>query len=193
MTPNIPGLIGGADAFGIWDAFQASDLLEFSNAPSNAKGGLLLLDENWNTVRPESFRLFNARHPGLYTEFPGYDLLLFANLLSVDQFGELGVGKNGYLFSLAQRGFLNDLRDGSLDGIGPVQLVDLHPGQVFATLVRDDATIFNAFIEKADFAYFNIPLVPEQASYLTPEPSSSTLLITGLIPLGLAWRRKRGQ
>ena len=89
MTANIPDLIGGADAFGIWDNVQASDILEFSGAPSNQRG-LAASDENWASVHPGPFNFFDARHPGLYTQFPGYDLLLFANLLSVDQIGDSG-------------------------------------------------------------------------------------------------------
>ncbi len=122
LTPTIPGLVGGADAYGIVAGLSASSILGLTPPTGAAKGALILYD-----VAPLGL-------DALFPDFPGYDLLLFANLQPVDAGGYFGVGAANTFLSLLQHGLVNDPLFG---GDGLPRIATLAPDEVFATLIPE--------------------------------------------------------
>ncbi|MGE0757009.1 MAG: matrixin family metalloprotease, partial [Pirellulaceae bacterium] len=120
-SPNIPDLIGGAEAFGL-TTLNAADLL--GSAAGNDTAAVLAR--------------FDTGIAGLNTSFTGYDLVLFADLTgSGIREPKLGVG--GGLVPLRRGGFANDPLFG---GSGDQTLSELGSYQVYATLVPENSTLF---------------------------------------------------
>lgn len=177
LTPTIPGLVGGADAYGIVAGLSATSILGLTPPPTGAaKGALILYD-----VAPLGL-------DALFPDFPGYDLLLFANLQPVDAGGYFGVGAANMFVSLLQRGFMNDPLFG---GDGLPRIATLAPDEVFATLIPEGMNGFNAQILNS-LTYTDIVLAYDTPFYLNtvPEPDGIWLLAPALIVLGftVVWR-----
>ncbi|MBX9639876.1 MAG: hypothetical protein K2X97_09155, partial [Mycobacteriaceae bacterium] len=126
MTPNLLGLDGGAEAYGVL-TLNASQV--FASAvlgslkPADASALVARID-----VGPADWG----------ADFDGFDLVLFANLSTspLDN-AQLGVGDR--LISLVKGGWANDPLYG---GSGDQTLSQLGVGQVYAMLVPEDATEF---------------------------------------------------
>jgi len=122
LTPYLPDLIGGAEAYGLLAGLTTADFSQLADAPASASAALLLLDSG-----PD--------------EFEGYDLLVFANLTDGTLLNpQLSVGGHAAL-ALLQGGFVHNPRFG---GSGPAALGTLAPNQVYATLVPEGSTEFTA-------------------------------------------------
>jgi hypothetical protein len=128
-TPYIPGLQGGAAAYGLLD-INAAELLNatlYENMPEDAVMAVVRLD---------------GGIPGLVDAFPGYDLVLVTNLTAAAiQLPHLGVGLLGFETPLQQGGYQNDplFGDGTAD-----LLAELGSDQVYVTLVPETAKYFTA-------------------------------------------------
>ncbi len=127
-TPNIPGLSGGAEAFGLTGLLsndaQFSPIL--SSAPADSFAALHRLDTG-----PSGFD-FN---------WDGYDMLLYMNLTG-DSITDpkFGFGGSGFEGALKSGGFVNDSLFG---GSGDQTLDSLDGFGVYATLIPEDTTDFS--------------------------------------------------
>lgn len=133
-TPCIPGLMGGAEAFGFTE-IQATDP-EFSvimlARPKGAVAALALMDEG-----PAS----------LAYDWDGYDMLLFLNLAEEDlNVPQLGVGPDVFLTGLYMGGWQTRAVFG---GSGPNEMLRIPPLAVYATLVPEGSILANARIQGA--------------------------------------------
>ena len=122
-TPNIPGLEGGAEAYGLLP-LNVSDVFttQFTStlAPTNAKLALIRLDEGWS---------YN---------YPGYDMVMIANLgTSPVNTPKLGFGATTTT-AFRKGGWQNDVLYG---GSGTdLVLSQLDAGKIFVTLVPEAAS-----------------------------------------------------
>jgi hypothetical protein len=177
LTPTIPGLVGGAEVYGVVAGLSASSILGLTPPPTDAaKGALMLFD-----IAPLGLE-------SLFPDFVGYDLLLFANLQTVDASAFFGAGASNIFVSLLQRGFANDPVFG---GDGLPRITTLAPGAVYATLVPEGVDLFNAQIENS-LTYQDIVLAYDTPFYLNtvPEPNSLMVLVSALAILGISLVRR---
>lgn len=149
-TPYLPGLTGGAEAFGM-AALSSTDpaiAALLTNAPAGAVGALILMDQG---------------PAGLGQNWDGFDLLLLVNLTDKALIGSrLGVGEQGYLADALVGGYA---RDPHFGGGGPVVLSDLPANGVYATLVPEGIRHFNVALgsvsepwASADSMTYSVPV-----------------------------------
>lgn len=130
--PYIPGLVGGAEMFGILDGVT-SQSPEFeqvrANAPPGAVGAVYRMD---------------AGPAGFDHDFEGFDMILLLNLTGTPAANpKLGYGYLYHLISAMEGGYSNDFR---LGGPGWKILEFLDPYAVYATVMPEDETEVNAFL-----------------------------------------------
>jgi hypothetical protein len=166
-TPLIPDLTGGAEAFGVLDEATVSSLnAAFTTirdqAPADAEAAIFRMDTG----------------PSIYdVDFEGFDMLvMFAPNLNSLLDPQLGIDLDGtdahFLVDLQTQGFMEQPDFG---GAGPLVLDSLTGLQVYATLVPEGGTIFNAAVEGAevraatlangDWAYLLPPAVGPSADF----------------------------
>ena len=154
-TPNIPGLLGGAAAYGML-AVDARDLLKenfFDAAPGDAVMAVVRID---------------AGIPGLVDKFGGYDLVLVINLTdSAIATPKFGAGLLGYEQALREAGFLNDAVFG--DGSDDV-LAELAAHGVYATLIPEATQGFTASggVSGVNYQGKALELADGQAMFVRP-------------------------
>jgi hypothetical protein len=186
MTPDVPDLLGGAEAYGL-TGLNANDLTGLLGAiPFNAVAALLRLD-----IGPAGFA----------DDFTGFDMLLILNLLGSPLANPmLGIdpaGQNSlFTVGLLQGGFMHDPLFG---GGGPVGLGSLGALDVYATLIPDSGTRFNgAFDSFGQHITGSVDGLQDGGAFFfirpIPEPSTILLFGSGLAAMGVAaWRRNRRQ
>lgn len=152
-------------------------------APSNAMGALLRLD-----VGPA----------GYDDDYAGFDMLVFINLMADDLSNPmLGIDPLStdpdFLQALLSGGFANSA---SFGGTGPQLLTDLGGFSVYATLISETGTIFNASADgAADIS--GVQLADGEFAFLlaaaaaVPEPSMLIVFGLGVLGLGVTARRRR--
>jgi len=179
-TPYIPDLVGGAEVYGLLDGIDATDAV-FNSLHADASAGALAA----------LWRLDTG--PGIWgDDFIGFDILLMVNL--TDQ--ALGNPMLGYDPLGLDSGFMSDLllggyqNDALFGGSGPGLLGSLNAFSVYATLVPDSGSLFNASVLGAealstglgtgDYAYL-YATIPSNVS----EPGVLALLLIGLVGIGV--------
>ena len=150
MTPNIIGIEGGAEAFGLFPFDLAEVAHTLPHAPANASvlltrfdGGPVGYDYGWH----------------------GFDMVVVADLSGKGLTNpELGV--DGHRSPLMIGGYVNDP---SFGGTGDYVLDQLGPYQVYATLIPDTATNveFAASGAHGERRTVSVTLANGQFSYLT--------------------------
>ncbi|MBT3199935.1 MAG: PEP-CTERM sorting domain-containing protein [Phycisphaerales bacterium] len=174
LTPMIPGLLGGADAFGV-APLTANDpglAAAMADRPADAVGALCLMDEG-----PAS----------LAADWDGFDMLLFVNLDDEPlKLPCLGIGQGGALVRLAQGGFA---RNAQFGGSGYEDLASLAPGGVYATLVPEGSGHFSMLADGCELTSQEA-LGVGAAMYMTPEPATLSLLAFGALVMA---RRRRSK
>lgn len=185
-TPFIPDLVGGAELFGLLDDVSADDAVFgdlHASAPGDAISALLRLDVGTTDAYDD--------------DFVGFDILLFLNLSDGDLFDPLlGVdpaeADGDFMTALLQGGFLQDVAFGG-DGDDILGLLAL--GEIYATLVPEDGTLFNF---GANGRTASGILGNGEALFLTepnvaPLPAPAFLLLgaVGLLAGAAAKRRRR--
>ena len=175
-TPNIPGLTGGAEAFGLLSGLTALDSdfdSVWAGAPSGALAALYLMDTG-----PTGFS-FN---------WDGYDMLLYVNLLdSPITDPTFSVGASGYTASLMQGGWMNDALFG---GSGDTTISSLAAHAVYGTLIPEGSSYFTLSAFGNSVSYDS--LAPGESMYATPEPSAVAIwALLGTLAIALHRRRRR--
>jgi hypothetical protein len=166
-TPYIPGLVDGADAFGLVDV--EIDPFELG-APTEAVAAAILMDEG-----PE----------GLAECWDGFDMLVLINLTDRDLDGaQLGAGDAGHLAHLLVGGYQ---RSEIFGGFGPEILEALPGGGVYVTLVPEGIGLVNCRIGDGDLVTESMTV--GDTLFVVPEPVSAMLLAMGSVTL-LARRRR---
>ena len=157
-TPDIVGLVGGADAYGLLNALTTSlftTAVTQTDAPGDAEGMLVRVATG---------------SAGYGPSFPGYDILLYADLSGEGLLDpKLGVGN--VRVPLLQGGYANNPEFG---GSGPQVITELGAYQVYATLVPTTA---NQFQISASFGgtvkVAESALNDGQILYLTNSPTTA--------------------
>ena len=176
-TPYVPGLVGGAEAYGLTTLNTNTDFTSIlAAAPDLSIAALVRLSTS----------------NGFGETFPGFDALFYINLtdapLALPQFG---AGAPSHLQLLLEGGFANDPLFG---GSGPLQLGSLGGFDVYGTLIPND-TMYFALAAEVGGAYFSNAigsLGNGQALYLaTPIPASLPLLISALAGVAMIRRRRK--
>ncbi len=126
-TPCIPGLPGGAEAYGPAPISITNSIFSLlTNVPNRAKFALILMDQG-----PAE----------LARNWDGFDMLLLVNLTDQALPGpQLGAGEPGYLTPALQGGFE---RDPEFGGPGPALLTALEPHGIYVTLLPNGITNIN--------------------------------------------------
>ena len=155
LTPYLPGLAGGAAAYGMLDA-DAQALFNstlFDNAPGDAVMAVVRVD---------------GGVPGLLENFAGYDLVLVVNLTdrALDA-PKLGAGQLGFETALTQAGLANEAAFG--DGIDDV-IPTLAAHGVYATLIPEATQGFTASagVDGVNFQGKALTLADGEAMYVRP-------------------------
>ena len=154
QTPYLPGLVGGAEAYGLAEQ-TASELFAEQLLDLAPEGTLAAL------VRVDAASLLGYNDP-----FLGHDLLLLANLADASlQNPRLGVGAALHVNPLLSGGFAADARFG---GAGDTVLDSLPPGAVYVTAIPDDTTFFTmaATVEELTLQVNSETLEAGQVMYL---------------------------
>jgi hypothetical protein len=176
-TPYVPGLVGGAEVFGMTtlsstDAAIASLL---TDAPAGAMGALILMDNG---------------PTGLAQKWDGFDMLLMVNLSDCALLNpKLGVGRDGWLLDALVGGFV---RDPAFGGAGYDMLDNLPARGVYAVLVPEGATWFNAIVDGSAGASQET-LGLGGTMYLTAVPEPATLALVALGAAALTRLRRRSR
>jgi hypothetical protein len=170
-TPTIPGIVDGAEAFGLLPLSAmdlAGDLTSlFDDAPEGAIAAL---------------HRFDTGPSGFNYDWVGYDMLVYANLTGEQLLDpDLGAGLLGYSAPLLLGGYT---RDTFFGGSGIVALAELDGFNVYATLIPELLTNEISFggsgIHAATSSFAN-----GETLYLAPVPEPSTVVLTALGMLGL--------
>ncbi|MCA9050053.1 MAG: leucine-rich repeat domain-containing protein, partial [Planctomycetaceae bacterium] len=151
-TPKIAGLEGGAEAFGLLSqTVQQTFSAEFFSAlPSDSPAALVRLDD------------------GLFYDYAGFDVLLYANLSGSDLLNpQLGV--DNVLTPLQLGGYLHDPT--FVPGAADVTLTTLAGGRVYATLVPEGAADFQfSFTDAAgNLQVTQVTLADGDVAFLTAD------------------------
>jgi hypothetical protein len=186
-TPNIPGLVGGAEAFG---------LATFSSGEIDALiASLPAIDVNGVPIEYSFGAVMRLdTGPGAYDfDFSGFDVLLYLNLTETPIFSPaMGAGAEAFSTSLSQLGWLNDPAYG---GEGPQHLTTLQGKQAFMTLIPVNSLWFTLFGDGLTTSTQS--LANGQALFLatTAVPEASAWLLVGVVAacVTMAHVRKRYQ
>ncbi len=126
-TPFIPGLVGGAETYGLTDLFTETDLADVVNAaPAGALAALVYED---------------VGRAGFNDDYSGFDMLAVLNL-SGDDLPDLmfGAGNAGFESGLLTGGVANNANFG---GDGVPDALTLEEDGVYITLVPEGTMDFN--------------------------------------------------
>ena len=193
LTPYIPNLKGGAEAFGVLQGVKSTNsFFDAIRAQAKSTDEIALMRVDLGPA-------------GYDFDFTGFDAVFLLNLTDAALLDPmLGIVENGsdptFLRRLLAGGFANDELFG---GEGPVELDFLEAFGVYMTLVPDFGTLFNFGFEGEVFS--DVPLELNQFVFIdaTPgdlpdpvaiaEPSGLAALATGLAGLLLFVRRPRRQ
>ncbi|MCG8650275.1 MAG: hypothetical protein MI861_10595, partial [Pirellulales bacterium] len=203
QTPNIGGLIGGAEQFGFISGIDAQTLGAdfnlasaidfdisvagnvFNNAPTDAIAAIYRLDLGAEQV----FHLdLDGDGDTTDEDFTGYDMLLFANLtdlnLAAPRIGiHLGQSLSDVTVPLGFQGLGNET---------PVELTALNAGTVWATLIPEGDVTVNASIGGTTLAdgvqltagyldNFSGVIDPDQVEFITAgRPNLDEISSTGV-------------
>jgi len=172
-TPFIPGLQGGAELYGLLAGIDAQ-VIDFQplrdQAPANALAALYRMD-----VGPA----------GYADDFLGFDMLLFLNLTGQALLNPvLGIDPanldTSFANALLTGGYLTDSQFG---GTGPQLLSVLEGHQIWATLIPEGGTVFNASADGLVDGIYGVHLANGEFAYVNavPEPGEYLLLGIGLV------------
>ncbi|MBX3438400.1 MAG: hypothetical protein KF861_12990, partial [Planctomycetaceae bacterium] len=163
LTPHILGLKEGAEAYGLLNQFAnnlfARELITSDNVETPGVEGLAPQGALAMLVRVD------AGPSSLFANYPGYDLVLIAELGGVGLNGpRFGVGD--VLQPLLDGGYLNDP---SFGGTGTKVRSTLGPREVYAVLIPESATTLQlgAAIGSGDFVVTQANVSLNQVLYLT--------------------------
>lgn len=181
LTPNIPGLRGGAEAFGLLDGIDPATLP--------------LFDGVRNTLSLMRFdNLLGENINSLDYDFQDFDTILLANLNGFNirnpklGFGSVDVGD---IYNLSEGGWANDVFFG---GSGDIFLDQLAAGDVYSLLIPESVSSFY-FAADGWASGQNVGSIRNGESHQItpiPVPGSLSLLSTGLIVIiGLRRKPKR--
>ena len=176
-TPFIPGLVGGAEIYGLTGLSPVNLASILASGPSGAIAALMRVD-----VSPDM------------PDFVGYDALLLANLSSEALDDPMfGAGAEGFSSPLLQQGYMLDPLFG---GPGPQVLASLDSDNVYATMIPDDVTDFvslNAGFRGLSYSATAASLANGEALYLTQTiPAPGALMLAGIGAWAIGWIRRRG-
>jgi hypothetical protein len=186
-TPYIPDLVGGAELYGLFHGLDAS-AADFAGlravAPTDAIGALMRLD-----IGPLGYDF----------DFTGFDMLLMLSMSDQPLYDPmLGIdpleSDPAFTVDLLQGGWAANPLFG---GTGPSPLGSLGPFGIYATLVPEGGTLFNAYVGGA--SPVSAHLSNGEFVFLTgspapiPEPATLALSLCGLATLVSTrrwWRKK---
>jgi len=137
--------VGSADIYGLTTLTPADLPDVVSNAPPGAIAAVVRMD-----VGPT----------GYSDDYDGFDMVLFVNLTG-ESLPNPKFGTGSFLVDLKTRGVANNPDFG---GGGPVTLASLESDEVWATLVPDGTTTFNAAVEGESELF--LPLSDGEAFYI---------------------------
>jgi len=188
LTPYIADLAGGAELFGLLNGVNGNDLnllALLGVIPTNAVGALLRLDVG------------SASYSDNYT---GFDMLMFINLTSSGLINPmLGIDPSNtdttFLTPLLTGGWATNPLFGGSGGFSALTLLDGF--DIWATLIPDSGTIFNAsldgagiqglsgqYLANSQFAFISLNQPPS-----VPEPGTFLLIV--IAAFSLIWARRR--
>ncbi len=121
LTPNVPGLVDGAEAYGLTTLAATDFTTIISSAPASAAAAIVLMDTGTG---------------GFDNDFVGFDILFLINISQATPLSNPGLGVNQAVTSLLQGGYS---REALFGGAGPVSLGQLGGNEVYATLVPEAA------------------------------------------------------
>ncbi|KPL02111.1 MAG: hypothetical protein AMK75_03225, partial [Planctomycetes bacterium SM23_65] len=173
-TPYIPGLVGGAEIYGL-SYLSDNDLLPLlCDCPPGAVAALCLMDNG---------------PAGLAQHWDGFDMLLMVNLTDNDlMHPQVGAGRAALLPDIRVNGYG---RSPLFGGAGPEVLDNLPAHAVWVTLVPEGTTDFNMLADGCQLAYAE-SLGDGDVLYMVPEPTTVTLMVFGIGAAALVGRRRRG-
>jgi len=179
VSPLIPNLIGGAEAFGIAPGSfndYASLAAAVGQPIPGSVGALVRLDGGLT---------------GLSSAVAGFDLLAFVNLTAEELLQPmLGAGFGGDLSALVAGGFSRSPDFNPL-ATGPERLGSLAAGQVYVTLIPEGVSVFSVQVG-GSLGFVEMPLGDGEAIFIAvPEPSALTLLLTATFIARFGWQSKR--
>jgi hypothetical protein len=176
-TPFIPGLLGGAEVYGLLSGLSSESpaiRALLGSAPADSTATLLRLPDG----------------PAGYADIiPGYDMLLLVNLgnqaLANPALGIVEAGSDpGWLQPLLQRGAA---RNPDFGGGGAAALGSLAPHAIYATLIPENGTAFNlgfnGGVVTGLHADIGTPLFLTAQAQLVPEPAVVWLMLGGMVLL----------
>ena len=139
-----------------------------AGAPGNAKAAMILMDEG---------------PTGLGHAWDGFDMLLIVSIWDQPLVGgRLGFGQDRYLMDLLVGGWA---RDAQFGGSGYELLGDLGPGAVYATLVPEGASVFNAGFDNCRDPWESADAMAWDTSvWLIPAPSAGVAGLVLVIAIG---------
>ncbi|HYR24759.1 MAG TPA: LamG domain-containing protein, partial [Aquabacterium sp.] len=176
-TPLIPGLVGGAAAYGLLSLDSRAVLSsQVFDAASGASLALIRADRGI---------------PGLVADFAGYDLVLLANLTGATfDAPAMVIGGTGAKVALKQGGWAIDSTFGG-DGV-PDDILQLGAYQVYVLLIPELTDGFSFSATQGDIDFIgNVDALPDGAVLYMREPGLRAVVDQTQAPSGFEFGGKQ--